>query len=257
MDARRLTQLPVLVTTVIASLAIAAPAAHAADCAGANALPALASVPTAKAATLCLLNGERAARGLRPLSANSVLETAATTYSQAMVQQRFFDHVSPGGQTIDDRLAPYVRSARGDWQIGENLAWGEGPLATPASIVQNWMASPGHRDNILKPAYEEIGVGIVTGSPVGSLPAIAATYTTEFGASGAAQPSTSWAARASASSVEPLAAGTPQRKRVSAKQKAQMSKRCHRVAKHTKGSKKTRKARYDRCMSKALRAAAR
>jgi uncharacterized protein YkwD len=255
MDARRLTQLPVFVTTLIASVAIAAPAAHAADCPGANLLPALASVPTAKAATLCLLNGERAARGLRPLSANPVLESAATTYSQAMVQQRFFDHVSPAGQTLDDRLAPYVSAAHGDWQIGENLAWGAGPLATPASIVQNWMASPGHRDNILNATYEQIGVGIVTGSPAGSPPAISATYTTEFGASGPAEPSVDVSVRASASSLEPLPTSRP--KRVSARQKAKMSTRCHRVAKARKGSKKTRKARYDRCMSKALRAAAR
>ena len=257
MDRRHRRLAPALVTAVIAAAAIAAPAAQASGCAGANVLPALASVPTAKAATLCLLNGERAARGLRPLSANPALETAATAYSQAMVQQRFFDHVSPAGQTLDDRLAPYVASARGDWQIGENLAWGEGPLATPAAIVQTWMASPGHRDNILKATYEEIGVGIVTGSPVGSLPAISATYTTEFGASGAAQPATSMSARAAASSLDPRPVGTSQPRRVSARQKAQMSKRCHRVAKRTKGSKKSRKARYDSCMSKALSAATR
>ena len=181
MDGSRRKHLPAFVTTVIASLALAAPAAHAADCAGANLLPALASVPTAKAATLCLINDERAAHGLAPLSVDPVLETAATAYSKAMVSQRFFDHVSPGGQTIEQRLAAYVASAT-SYAVGENLAWGEGPLATPASIVRSWMASDGHRDNILSRSYDEIGVGIAGGSPRGSLPAIAATYTTEFGA---------------------------------------------------------------------------
>jgi uncharacterized protein YkwD len=260
MDGRRLTQIPVFVTTLIASLAIAAPAAQAADCAGANALPALASIPTAKSATLCLLNAERAAHGLAPLSVDPVLETAATTYSQAMVQQRFFEHVSPAGQTLEERLASYVSSATGSWSIGENLAWGEGALATPASIVKGWMASSGHRDNILNGGFAEIGVGIVGGSPVGSAPAISATYTTEFGAAGdggAASSSAGSGARASASSLDPQPVRTAPRKRVSAKQKAKISTRCHRIAKRTKGSKKTRKARYDRCMSKALRAAAR
>jgi uncharacterized protein YkwD len=258
MDGRRLTQLPVFVTTLIASLAIATPAASAADCAGGMALRALSSIPTAKAATLCLLNAEREARGLAPLSVDPVLETAAMTYSQAMVQQRFFQHVSPAGQTIEERLASYVASAAGSWSIGENLAWGEGPLATPASIVRGWMASSGHRDNILNGAFAEIGVGIAGGSPVGSAPAISATYTTEFGAAGDGGASRAGSgSRASASSLEPLPVRTVKRKRVSAKQKAKISKRCHRVAKRTKASKKTRKARYDRCMSKALRAAAR
>jgi len=258
MDGIRRKHVPVFVTTLIASLALAAPAAHAADCAGANLLPALASVPTAKAATLCLINGERSARGLSPLTANPVLETSATAYSQAMVQQRFFDHVSPAGQTVEDRLAAYVASAT-SFAVGENLAWGEGPLATPAAIVKGWMASEGHRDNILNRTYDDIGVGIAGGSPRGSLPAIAATYTTAFGTSSAGSPasaSSAGSARASASSVQPLT-GSSSAKRVSAKKKAQLSKRCHRVAKRTKASKKTRKARYDRCMSKALRAAAR
>lgn len=253
MDGSRRKHLPAFVTTVIASLALAAPAAHAADCAGANLLPALASVPTAKAATLCLINDERAAHGLAPLSVDPVLETAATAYSKAMVSQRFFDHVSPGGQTIEQRLAAYVASAT-SYAVGENLAWGEGPLATPASIVRSWMASDGHRDNILSRSYDEIGVGIAGGSPRGSLPAIAATYTTEFGATSS---SATGAARASASSLEPLAVRQTTVKRVSAKKKAQLSKRCHRAAKRTKASKKTRKARYDRCMRKSLRAAAR
>jgi uncharacterized protein YkwD len=237
------------VTTVIASLAIAAPAAQAADCAGANLLPAIASVPTAKAATLCLLNSERASHGLAPLASEATLESAATAYSQAMVRQRFFAHVSPGGQTLSQRLRTYVASA-GNWATGENLAWGEGTLATPAAIVRNWMLSPAHRDNILDRRFEEIGVGIVGGSPVGSLPAISATYTTEFGVRGA-PPSASSPTRAVASSAKRST------KRISAKKKAQISKRCHRIAKRAKASKKTRKARYSRCMRTQLAAARR
>ena len=244
-----------MTTAVLASLTLTASPAHAASCAGADLLPALSSVPTAKAATLCLLNNERATRGLAPLSTQAALETAAQNFSQAMVQQRFFAHVSPGGQTIVDRLADYTGSAL-TYTTGENLAWGEGALATPAAIMRGWMASPGHRDNILNGNFTEIGVGIAGGTPSGGLPALSATYTTEFGARTLATTSGS-SLRASASSAEPGSSPTTSGKRLSAAQKAQISKRCHRVAKRTKGSKKVRKARYDRCVKKETRAAKR
>lgn len=254
--ARRLS-LPVMTTAVLASLTLTASPAHAADCAGANLLPALASVPTAKAATLCLLNNERTTRGLPALSTQPELEAAAHNYSQAMVQHRFFAHVSPGGQTIVDRLAGYTGAAP-TFTTGENLAWGEGALATPSAIVRGWMGSAGHRDNILNGNFSEIGVGIVGGTPSGGLPALSATYTTEFGSRTLATTTgSSLRASASASSVAPGVSSTTSTKRLSAKQKAQISKRCHRVAKRTKASKKVRKARYDRCVRKQTRAAKR
>ncbi len=255
---RRGLSLSVLLTAILASLTLSASTAQAQTCAGANALPALSGIPAAKAATLCLLNQERASRGLAALSSEPALDRAATAYSQAMVQQRFFDHVSPGGQTIGDRFAGYFGSS-GGWRMGENIAWGEGSLATPAAAVRGWMASPGHRESILDGAFEDIGVGIVGGSPRGSSPAISATYTTEFGAKDGADASApaSTTTRVSASSASPKRAVAPKAKRISAKKKAQISRRCHRVAKRTKGSRKARTKRYDRCMSKALRAAAR
>jgi uncharacterized protein YkwD len=242
--------LPVLAAAILASLMLAAPAAHAADCAGADALPVLTPVSAAKAATLCLLNDERTSRGLAALRAQSTLEAAAQSYSQAMVAQGFFGHVSPSGETIVDRLASYV-GATGTWATGENLAWGSGPLATPAAIVKGWMESAGHRANILDADFAEIGVGIAAGSPQGVLPAAAATYVTEFGSRtpAAGAPSVQ---RASASAAPPALA-----KRVSAKTKRQIRARCHRVARRAKGSKKARAARYNRCVSKAMRAAAR
>ena len=240
-----------IATAIVASFALSASPAHAADCAGANLLPAIASIPTAKAATLCLLNNERATRGLAPLASQPTLEAAATAYSHAMVRQRFFAHVSPGGQTITDRLASYVGSARA-WATGENLAWGEGSLATPGAIVRDWMQSASHRDNILNGTFREIGIGIVGGTPRGGLPAVSATYTTEFGSRTPASSSTT-SLQASAASKKKSA--TRKSTRISAKKKKQISRRCNRVARRTKASKKTRKARYDRCMRSELRAA--
>jgi Cysteine-rich secretory protein family len=64
--------------------------------------------------------------------------------------------------------------------LGENLAWGTGALATPGSIMQAWMNSPGHRENVLNPDYREVGVGVVAGNPAAA-DGLGATYATEFG----------------------------------------------------------------------------
>lgn len=148
------------------------------------------TVPTAgtaaetREATLCLLNRERTSRGLGRLSQNESLANAATNFSREMVQRNFFDHVSPGGSTLVQRIkrTSYLRSAR-SWALGENIAWGSGSLATPASTVRAWMRSTSHRRNILTGRYRHIGIGIVAGAPV-RLPTDqdAATYTTDFGA---------------------------------------------------------------------------
>src|SRR6201999_3073349 len=109
-------------------------------------------------ATLCLLNQERASRGLTALSEASTLQKAADRYASDMVARRFFDHVSPGGGTFMDRIKAEGWLPAGSWTAGENIAWGSGELGTPASIVDGWMHSPGHRANILNGAFTQIGI---------------------------------------------------------------------------------------------------
>ena len=70
-----------------------------------------------------------------------------------MVDRRFFDHVSPGGGTMMDRLHAAGWNPGGAWSAGENIAWGSGELGTPARIVDAWMHSAGHRANILNRAF--------------------------------------------------------------------------------------------------------
>jgi hypothetical protein len=252
MDARRRHfSLPAFALALVASLALAAPARAA--CAGAARRPVGAAIGTAKGATLCLLNAERTARGLSALASEPLLERIATSYSQSMVDARFFAHVAPGGQVLAQRLAAYTNGA-GAFQIGENLAWGEGPLATPRSIVERWMHSDGHRANILNGEFREIGIGIVTGSPTGSLLTWSATYTTHFGTRQNVQSGGS-ALRAAAStdSAPPAAAAA---KRVSAKTKRRIRRACHREVRKVRPRSK-RVARYDRCVRRRMRAAAR
>ena len=151
-----------------------------AGCRGTELQPTAANVGDVKAAILCLLNVERAARNLAPLRRNASLTQAATLHSRDMVSRRYFSHVSLSGETFVVRIkrTGYLRGARA-WTLGENLAWGSGNLASPSRIVRGWMESPGHRANILNGRFREIGIGLAFGVPVGGA---GATYNTGFGA---------------------------------------------------------------------------
>jgi uncharacterized protein YkwD len=70
-----------------------------------------------------------------------------------------------------------------NWALGENLAWGEGVLSMPVSVVFGWMTSPKHRVNILAPDYRDVGIGIALGSPIPGR-GDGAVYVAEFGHSG-------------------------------------------------------------------------
>jgi len=133
--------------------------------------------------TLCLMNVERARRGLPQLRLNRRLSRAATRHSRDMVRRHYFSHDSLGGASFVDRVrrTGYLRSVR-SWNLGENLAWGSGNRGTPEQIVRAWMKSPGHRSNILTGRFREVGIGVSAGAPVRVDGVPAATYTTNFGA---------------------------------------------------------------------------
>ena len=132
---------------------------------------------------LCLLNRERTSRGLAALKSNGALQNAAMAYSAKMVDDGFFDHVSPGGSTLTSRIkeTSFLSGPLRSWALGENIAWGSGKLATPESIMDAWMHSAGHRKNILTPDFKVIGVGVAPGAPLPGGLSNAATYTTDFG----------------------------------------------------------------------------
>jgi uncharacterized protein YkwD len=146
-----------------------------------NPAPVPGSLGAVAEATLCLLNGERADHGLAPLAGNERLGAAASAYAQDLVAGSYFSHTGRDGSGVRERIerAGYLPADRG-WRIGENLAWGTGALALPGAIVQAWMNSPGHRENILNPSYREVGIGVVAGNPAAADGA-GATYATEFG----------------------------------------------------------------------------
>ena len=169
-------------TAALASAALLIPAsAQATPCANTELTPTTTNAPAIRAAVLCLHNQIRSQNNLPLLTTNSKLRRAARNHSTAMVSQSFFDHTGPSGTTLIDRLrnARYMRPGQA-WVAGENIAWATGNLATPASIMTAWMNSPGHRANILRRPYRELGIGITTGTPTDTTQG--ATYTTDFGA---------------------------------------------------------------------------
>src|SRR3954449_9120806 len=207
-----------------AAAALAAPAgaqasAQDAACPGADAVPTAATIAQASQATLCLLNNERAAAGLHPVAEAQGLTQPSAAYSARMVAERFFAHVSPDGGTLVDRLtaAGYI-APDGDWTVGENIAWGQGDLATPRNIAVAWMNSPGHRHNILTGEFTEIGIGIALGTP--GDPSWGATYTTDFGAVAGHE------ALATAASVPTAAPAAPTARTAAKTTKAKTAKRC-------------------------------
>ncbi|MEA2255681.1 MAG: hypothetical protein QOG35_1726 [Solirubrobacteraceae bacterium] len=156
-----------------------APSEAAQACAGADAPATADTFGQATAAVLCLVNRERALRGLRPLHASGVLAVVAARYGQVMVAGRFLGHVSPTGSTLYDRLAGTAYLG-GDYLAGENIATGLSVDATPEGVVAAWMGSALHRRNILGPLFRAVGIGVVAGMPT-QTGADGVTYVADFG----------------------------------------------------------------------------
>ncbi|MEU6366938.1 CAP domain-containing protein [Streptomyces sp. NPDC046931] len=111
---------------------------------------------------LALTNAERAAVGLPPLAADPLLAAVAQAHSADMVAHAFYAHTSPDGREPWDRAAAAGSRHR---RVGENIACGQ---RSPAEVVHGWMDSPGHRANILGPAFSHLGVGFTGGGRDGT-----------------------------------------------------------------------------------------
>jgi uncharacterized protein YkwD len=150
------------------------------ECADADLEPTSRNLKRIRRAIVCLHNKVRAQNGLPPLRENVRLQRAAHRHTRDMVAGRYFEHTAPSGSTMVDRIlrARYARTDEG-WMLGENLAWGTGSLGTPRGAIEAWMDSPGHRANVLKRGFREMGVGVVPRVPLSD--AGGATYTVDFG----------------------------------------------------------------------------
>ena len=137
--------------------------------------------PRIRALIICLHNEERARRGLPALEYETRLETAAQRHAEDMVARKFFAHETPEGLGPAERALSAGYPTK-HYSSGENLAWGTGLEASPVEIIDGWMHSPGHRENILRNAFTQIGVGVVPGVPEKPKdPLPGATYAVSFG----------------------------------------------------------------------------
>jgi uncharacterized protein YkwD len=106
------------------------------------------------ARVVALVNSERGKAGCSPVTLNAKLSKAAQAHSEDMAAHRNMSHTGSDGSDPGARItrAGYTWST-----YGENVAYG---YATPESVMAAWMASPGHKRNILDCGFKEIGVGL-------------------------------------------------------------------------------------------------
>ena len=100
-------------------------------------------------------NFERVNSGLEPLSRNALLDQVAGAKLNDMFAKQYFAHGSPSGDYINDLAVDFGYEYL---LIGENLAYGD--FANDKELVDAWMNSKGHRENILNKNYEEIGIAV-------------------------------------------------------------------------------------------------
>jgi uncharacterized protein YkwD len=121
--------------------------------------PAPAAVPAnlgAEDQVLALVNIQRAAAGCGALSGDAALASVARAHSADMRDRGFFSHTNPDG------LDPFARAAAAGLDArAENIAYGQ---PDPASVMDSWMNSPGHRANILDCSLTRLGVGMAEGA---------------------------------------------------------------------------------------------
>jgi uncharacterized protein YkwD len=155
-----------------------------AGCANAHLRPNGHNTAAIDAATLCLIDGVRAAHGLRALRSNAQLGTVAAGQVASMLRWNYFADVRPSGQTPLALVVvtPY-RAHAASISVGQNIAWANGSYTTPAHVVTDWMASPPHREIMLSSELHDAGVAVMS-----ALPSVlhagrrGAVYAVEFGA---------------------------------------------------------------------------
>ena len=105
-------------------------------------------------ALLRQINDVRTANGLAPLRPDERLERVARAHTRYMLDANAFEH---------SRAIAALVSPPAPWHhVGENLAWASGD-ETAGAIVDAWLASPGHRANLLASAYTRVGIGALEG----------------------------------------------------------------------------------------------
>ncbi len=136
--------------------------ADAGTCPGADLSPTQENIEAVRTATLCLIDQERNSRGEASLQFNADLQQSAQAHTESMAFGDYFEHDGPEGDTPLSRMIAcgYIPNSQVGYEIGENIGWGTLYLGTPRAIVAAWMASPGHRANILDAHFHDTAIGV-------------------------------------------------------------------------------------------------
>jgi uncharacterized protein YkwD len=110
-----------------------------------------------RAEVLKQVNAVRRRAGLAALRPDPALDRAAQKHAEDMLARSYFEHRSPEGKSVRERS-----TAQGyQWRaIGENIAEGQ---VSVDEVMDTWMNSPGHCENILGTGFTELGVGLALG----------------------------------------------------------------------------------------------
>lgn len=114
--------------------------------------------PFTPKAVITETNRQRMSHGLPPLVEDQLLNNAAEQKVRDLFERQYFDHISPTGEGPDVIIH---RSGYEYVSVGENLALGT--FGDEEALVAAWMQSPGHRANILRPQFQEIGLAVGRG----------------------------------------------------------------------------------------------
>jgi uncharacterized protein YkwD len=116
------------------------------------------SQPTEETIIFDSVNNIRDAYGIKNLCSNEVLFQIADIRAKDMIDRHYFSHYTPEGTTVVNIIKNWGIEAK---YRGENLAEICPPeFATLENVINAWMGSEGHRNNILRNAYRQIGVSI-------------------------------------------------------------------------------------------------
>jgi uncharacterized protein YkwD len=116
-------------------------------------------LPALEEQVVAAINDLRQEHGLLALKLNRQLAASARHHSLSMAEHGYFEHSSLDGSTVWKRDRKYAGGSR-HWAVGENLAWASPGLSVRRAL-ELWLASPPHRENLLSPAWRDIGLGAV------------------------------------------------------------------------------------------------
>lgn len=136
-----------------------------------------ASLATQVKAMRCMTNYARGRSGLAPLGDVRSLDRSATAKSADILRCDDFSHEACGREWTY-WMARFGYLGGGCWSAGENIAWGDGRMATVRAIFTSWVHSPPHLENILGD-FAEIGIGMKVGTLDGARRAH--VWTQDFG----------------------------------------------------------------------------